>query len=468
MAGGIWTQADVRNPDTRPGIYVNIVTEARRQLTPGTGVVLVAGVADWGVLDSVVEIASEDDLYDAFDRAGSLPVVAAQALRGGAASVSCLRIAGSSAAAATVTLVDTDPSPAAVLDLTARQQGARANDFAITTRAVAGGLGIEIAESGALIETLVATDTDVDVVVTAINTYSAYLTAARNGAPGRDVAAQTVTMTGGDSGATLTAADYTAAQGIAQSAEFDCYVQGDDTTAANQDAVSDWADTQRDEGNRFVAVMGGPSGETAAQAGVRAVALDSMSTVYVFPGVVDTDGTTYTGQQAAGRVAGMIANAGFARAVTWEPIPDADRPNTVLSNTEVTTALGQGVLLILSDRSGVRLSRGLNTLNSAGGTGQPSAQFQKIRTVATNDAISEGLEAGITPYIGTVTNDEDGRRSVAAAALAYLEQLVAGGAIEEGPTVEVSRGTADQVFLRVQVTVLDSIEEVFITVRIGE
>ena len=464
MSGGTWTEADTRSPGTRPGIYINLVTQARRQLEGGAGTVCVVGTADWGPMDVIRSVASEEDLYDAFGQAQSLPLLAAQALRGGAANVLALRIGGAAAKKAAGNLVDTEGSPANVIKITARNEGARGNNFTITTRTSGAGLVIEITEGGIIIETIITSADDDASVIAAINRSSAFIDAEQVGNAGRDVDAQTVALSDGASGTTLVAADYTAAQGIAQAAEFDTYVQGDDTTAANQDAASDWADAQRADGNRFIVVMGGAGNATITAAIARAKALDSMSTVYVFPGFVDTDEVTYTGQQAAARVAGMIAAAGISRAITWQMIDDAVRPTSVVSSAEISDGLEAGVLLITANRAGTRLSRGLTTRTTRGAEGDMS----KIRTVATVDAIAEGLERGITPYIGAITNDEDGRRSLAAVALAYLEQLVSAGAIQEGPVVIVRSGASDQVFLRIQVALLDSIEEVFIVVRLGE
>ena len=468
MSGGVWTLADTMAVDTRPGIYVNLVSEAQRSLTPGVGTVFVVGRADWGTVDEVVSCRSEQAVLDEYSDGESLPKLARQALRGGAAEVICLRIAGSTAAKADATLVDNNVTPANALTLTALHDGTRANGFDLAIKSVTTGVILEITEDGVLIESFVAPTSDNDDMADLINAGSAYVAAEVTGTSGRDLGVQTASMTGGDSGTTVVAGDYTEAQDIALSSTFAAYVQDDDTTVANQDSVAAWADDQRDEGIRFIAVHGGASAATAANSRTRAEAMDSMSNVYVHPGFVDSDGEDYTGQEAASRIAGMIANAGFTSSITFRTVVGVDRPASVLTSSEIRQGLAAGVCQIVADAGNIRLSRGINTLTSVGSTGQLARSFSKIRTVATVNAIQDGLEAGLTPYIGEVTNDEDGRRSLAAAVLAYLEQLVAAGSIQPNPTVEVTRGEADQVFVNIGVVLLDSIEQVFITVRIGE
>ena len=105
--GGQWTASDVLSPATRPGAYFNVIAQAADLLEAGDrGVVLIVGRANWGPVDETVELLSEADVTRAYGTGSSLPKLATQAIRGGAATVLGLRIAGSSAAVATATLDD--------------------------------------------------------------------------------------------------------------------------------------------------------------------------------------------------------------------------------------------------------------------------------------------------------------------------------------------------------------------------
>ena len=474
MSGGTWTEADTKSPRTQPGVYSNIMAEAVQILEPGAGgIVFIVGKADWGPEDTVIRTYSEvassrgSSVQDTFGKTGSLVKLAGQAFRGGAAEVKCLRAASSAAAKAVATLDDS--SSADALTLTAKYTGSRANGFAITVRAhpVAGHI-LDISEGGVLIEShFIATNAN-EGIAQLLNDNSAYVTAAVAGASARALATvSNVAMAGGNSGTALVAADYTAAQGVAQNEAFDVYVQDDDTTVANQNAAGSWGVIQRNAGHRFVVVHGGAAAETAADARTRAQSFDNETNIYVHPGFVDDDGITFSGQEAAARVAGLIASKGYTRAVTYSALDDVVRTSTALSPTNVELHLEAGVLPLVSDGGSVRVSKGINTLTTVGAGTNKLSSFSKIRTVRTLDAVENGLERGARPYIGEVTNDEDGRKSLEGAMSAFLDELVSGGAIQDEYTLQVDRGDADQVFITVGVTPLDSIEQVFTTIFVS-
>lgn len=473
MSGGVWTEADTKSPRTQPGVYSNILAEAAQILEPGAGgTVFIVGKADWGPEDTVVSTFSErasnrGSAVEAwFGKTGSLVTLSAQAFRGGAAEVKCLRIAAAAAAKATVSITD---GTSAALILTAKYTGTRANGFAVTVKDhPSAGKLLEITEGGSLIESHFIETNENDDIATLVNATSEYVTAESTGTAGRaldDVAS--ASMAGGNSGSTLVAADYVAAQGVAANEAFDVYVQDDDTTSANQDAAGSWATIQREAGHRFVVVHGGATTESAADARSRAQAFDNTSNIYVHPGFTDSDGVEYSGQEAGARVAGMIAAKGFTRAVTYAPLEDVAKTNVALSPTNVELHIEAGVLTLVSDGGSVRVSKGINTLTTTGPVHGNLDSFRKIRTIRTLDAVENGLERGARPYIGEVTNDADGRKSLEGAMSAFLDELVSGNAIQEGYTLRVDQGSGDQVFITVGVTPLDSIEQVFTTIFVS-
>ena len=476
MPGGIWTEADTKSARTQPGVYSNIMAEAARIIEPGAGgVVFIVGKADWGPLDTVVEVRSArpsslgDSIQERFGLTDSLFKLGDQAFQGGALAVRCLRISTAAAAKATVTLQDGDNSPADALVLTAKYEGTRANSFAVTVKdhPVSGKI-LEIAESGVLLESFFVDTNTNEAVAAQLNATSSYVDAKTTGTTGRALGdVSNAALTGGDSGKSLVAADYTAAQNIAVNEAFDVYVQDDDTTSANQDSAASWAKAQRAAGHRFVAVFGGTATETAANARTRAKAMNDESNVYVHPGFVDGSGVTFSGQEAAARIAGLIAGKGFTRAVTYSPLPRVARTNLTLSPSAVGLHLEAGVLPLVADGGSIRVSSGINTLTSHGTGTNKLATFAKIRTIRTLDAVQNGIERGSRAYLGEVTNDEDGRKSLEGALSDFLDELVSGGAIQDEYSLSVDRGEADQVFISIGLTPLDSIEQVFTTIFVS-
>ena len=471
MSGGTWTQGDVTSAQTRPGAYFNLVSQAIDLLEAGNrGTVLVVGRSDWGPTDSVEEITSEGDAERVYGDGLSITKLIKQALRGGAAVVKGLRIAGSSAAQASATL--NDGVAAAALDITALYDGARANNFTVTVAAhPVSGKTLELKESGVLLESHYSSDGENDDFATVINANSDYISAAVNGAADRVVDDVTdAALSGGDSGGTVIAGDYTAAQTLAEAETFDVYVQDDDSTVANQDAVAAWADTRRDAGQRFVAVHGGAAAETASTARTRAQAMDSISNVYVSPGFTDADGVVFTGQEAAARVAGLIAAKGFTKSITFAEIGDGETIERSDTEADIGLSLEAGVCLLSADGTTIRVEKGINTFTSYDSDPDKDKSFTKIRTIRTLDAVVNGLQSGFKAYIGNVTNDADGQKSLLGAGQAFLDQLVQGRALKPGAVVQIddaNPATADQLFVKVGVTPLDSIEQVFTTVYVS-
>ncbi len=471
MSGGEWTQGDVTSAQTRPGAYFNLVAQAIELLQAGgAGVVLIVGRSDWGPVDTFEEITSEGGAELSYGTGLSITKLIKQALRGGAATILGHRIAGASAAKASATLNDT--VAAAALDVTALYDGARADNFTLTVADhPVSGKTMELKESGVLLESFYTAAGENDEFVAVINLNSEYVTAALNGAADRilvDIA--DAPMSGGDSGTSVVAGDYTAAQGLAENEVFDVYVQDDDVTVANQDAAGAWADAQRAAGQRFIAVHGGAAAETAATARTRAGVFDSISNTYVSPGFTDEDGVVFIGQEAAARVAGLIAGHGFTKSITFAEIGDAANVETALTTADIGLSLEAGVCLIVSDAQTIRVEKGINTFTSYDTDPDKDKSFTKIRTIMTLDAVVDGLDAGFKAYVGGTTNDEDGQKSLLGAGQAFLDQLVQGRAIKPGATValdDANPPTADQVFIKVGVTPLDSIEQVFTTVYVS-
>jgi hypothetical protein len=471
MSGGTWTQGDVTSPQTRPGAYFNLIAQAIDLLESGdSGVVLIVGRSDWGPVDTFEEVTSEGEAERVYGTGLSITKLIKQAFRGGSGTVLAHRIVGSSGAKAAATL--NDAVAAAALDITALYDGARANNFTLTVadHVVAGKI-IELKESGVLLETFYAADGENDTFLLVVNDTSEYVSATIPGAS--DLVLDDVTdspLSGGDSGGTVIAGDYTAAQGLAENEQFDVYVQDDDITTANQDAAAAWADAQRDAGQLFIHVFGGDAAETASTARTRAGVTDSVSNVYVSPGFDDEDGVSFIGQEAAARVAGLIAGRGFIRAITFAEITDAANVETALTTADIGLSLEAGVCVLTSDGATIRVEKGINTFTSYDSDPDKDKSFTKIRTIKTLDAVVTGLDAGFKEYIGDITNDEDGQKSLLGAGQAFLDQLMQARAIKPGATVVIDDSqspAADQVFVKVGITPLDSIEQVFTTVYVS-
>lgn len=469
MPGGVWTDSDVNNPATRPGAYFNLVAQAVALVGEGVaGVVGIVARADWGPLDSFQELTSEAQVTAMFGDGLSLSKLSKQAIRGGAASVKVMRIAGTGSAPATASLDDS--VPAAALTLTTLYHGARGNTFiAVVEDNPVAGVDLKLYEGTTLLEVFTTADGHNDAFVAAINGNSKYISAALAGAADRVVADNAGEAFGsGNSGATAAAGDYTAAQAIALQESFDVFVQDDEDDSAIQDALVEWAQDARLEGNRFITVLGSPAAQTLSAALTRADTMDNEGIVYVFPGFTDEDGTVYTGQEAAARVGGLIAGAGINRSITFSRIPDGADVGLRLTHSEISEGIAGGLLILVFDGESVRVEKGINTLTTI--TSEKPLSYSRIRTIAVLDAVQDGLNDGLTDLVGQVNNDEDGRATILGAAQAFLDELMAARALKPGAFVELDPEHVqdfDNVFLRVGLQPQDSIEKIFVTVYVS-
>lgn len=469
MPGGVWTQSDVNNPATRPGAYFNLITQAIALIGEGqAGIVGVVGRSDWGPLDTFVELTSEAAIVSTFGTGLSMAKLARQAIRGGAASVKAIRIAGSSVASATVVLDDSVPADA--LTITAKYPGARANNFKITIQAnPVAGKDLLVLEGTTLLETYTTPLGQNDEFVAAILDQSDYITAVVTGASDRVVVnIANAPMAGGDSGTAVVAGDYTTVQAIALQEDFDVFVQDDEADDAIQDAFVAWAADARVEGNRFVSVLGSDTGDGLAGALGRADTIDDEGIVYVFPGFTDADGVVYNGQEAAARVAGLIAGAGVTKSITFNKIADGSDVGVRLTHTEISSGIAGGLLVLVFDGEQVRVEKAVNTLTTL--TVDKPLSFSRIRTIMTLDAVQDGLNTGLIDLVGQVNNDDDGRATILGAAQAFLDILIQSRALKPGAFVELDpehEQLLDNVFLRVAVQPLDSIEKIFVTVYVS-
>jgi hypothetical protein len=469
MPGGVWTTGDINNPETRPGAYFNLIAQAIALIGEGeAGTVGLIGRADWGPVDEWVEVTSEAELVSNFGVGLSIPKLGKQAVRGGAGALRVLRIAGSSVATAELVLDDAVPDPA--LTVSALYPGARGNTFSVSVAAnPVAGVDLKVFEGATLLETFTSPDGHNDSFAELIHGVSRFIDAVVTGTANRVVAAVASTpLAGGDSGATVVAGDYTTAQAQVLGEDIDVLVQDDEDDDAIQDSLAAFAEDARLQGSRFITVIGSAAGDTLNGSITRATSFDNEGIVYVFPGFTDTEGVIYTGQEAAARVAGLIAAAGITKSVTFSPIPDGADVELRLTNSQVSQALGAGILPLVFDGTSVAVEKGINTLSTI--TEDKPLAFTRIRTVMTLDAVQDGLEQGLKGLIGQVNNDDDGRATVLGAAQAFLDQLISARALKPGGFVELDpefEQEADNVFLRVAVQPLDSIEKIFVTVYVS-
>lgn len=490
MSGGNWTQTDAENTGTRPGIYINFLGQAQDAVQTGAqGVVAIPATADWGLLNGITTVTAESQLTAAFGTGGNAKLLAGQALRGGASQVKVYRIGLiGTVASAGLALNGTDASPA--ITLTALYPGARANGFTIKIAVNANDAAkkdFQIIEGGNVIETFTHTAND-DLIsmlngqTTGINA-SRYVTAVIAGAASRVMANVTGSaLTGGNSGASVTATEYTNALAALETQDFNLLVPGDTVDTSIQSTVNAFITRVRSEGKKIIAVMGGQSvagmSTSAATTEFGAMITNAKSStiansegvVMVFPGIVDElTAQSLSGAQTAARVAGMIGKAGFNGSITKSNTAASD-VTFRLTNAQVKQGLAAGLLMPTVENGSVLIEQGINTLTTY--TSTKPRTFRKIRLIRTIDAIAQTCTTAGSQYIiGQINNDSNGQNYTVGLLLQVLGIFQQAGAIAPGFTVasDVANNThadPDEFFVLLGIHPIDSLEKLFLTVKV--
>ncbi len=482
---GVWTPNDVGAAGSRPGLYANFEKEATALISGGvSGVVAIAGTALWGPDEVVQKIENETELlnfYTKDETAVDLPFMISQALKGGAKSVLAYRLEGTGGVKGTLSL---DDSVAAnVLDVTGKDEGARANTFTITIAANAidaSRKDVTLKEGATTLITWVTTIDDgdtgmvqalvdqinddatnfyIDAIFVAVGNEILADISATNLATGADPAAPII----GDYNLMLTAFEV----------ETFSILCTDTQDASILVAILAWVKTTMRAAGKKVVYYGGSETADAAAAAVADAALaDHEGWVHVFPGFKYLDflgvAQTARGSKAAARIAGIVAGQSLTQSVTFAELIDITDVETRLTDAQVQVALAGGVLPLVWDGSKFKVERGLNTLTTLAAT--QSNDFKKIKIIRILDNIENTLSKTASDLlIGKFLNNADGQNAVLSLFRDFLNTLANQGVIDPSFTAVLdpqNPATADRMFVLIIVKPVDSIEYIYTTVTV--
>ncbi|MCP1135541.1 phage tail sheath family protein [Paenibacillus polysaccharolyticus] len=481
MAGGTWEQT---NRPVLPGLYMNFQAAASSSIQAGSrGTVVVPVKANWGPVDTFVEVSSETAIErtfaaNALDN-GTAYASLKLALLGGPKKLLAYRVASSAAKAATLTLKD--GGGADVLQLDAKYPGDRANGFYVTIQpGVIDNTKFEVRlfEGNRMLYALLTAEITAEGLAKEINAdeQNLWITAQAIGEGTGEVAnVSGAAFKGGVSGNdALTNAEYITLQGALEGEQFDVLALDHAADAALLASFAAWVKRVRSEGKPVMAVFGGStaddtSASAAQKAATRSLTLNQEGVINVGTGVRLGD-AFYSSAQTSAYVAGLIAGQRLNESTTYAatPFDDVTRRWT---RAEQEQAVQNGVFIFFHDGRLVKALRGVNTLVTPA-AGQNNA-WKKIRSIRVMDAINTDLQRSAEDtYIGKVNNTEEGRQALIGAMKAYLALLAQSNVIEaEGYDVvldpayygdaPVLKPEADQVFLQWNVKLTDVMEQLF-------
>lgn len=472
MPGGTWSETDL---PVRPGFYMNFKAAALAAIATGSrGIVAMPVKANWGPKNTIVEVASEQDLIDNFniETSGSLTAYKCGrlCLLGKPQKILLYRITDDLAAKGSYTLVDTTAAPVNVIRLDTKYESDRA--FKVTTR---DNLVDNAKQDIVLFEGTTqlyvftfAKAGSVDNAVAAINNdqnnkwITATKLAAGNGVI-TTVASQS--FTGGNDGTSgIANADYIDAMTAFEARQFNMFVLDGATAADLQTSVKAWVARLRSEGKKIISFIGGTTSDDAiiATGNARSITNNHEGIVNIaVSGILD--GVTYSSADVACYVAGRAAGQQLKESLTYALTP-FDDVSPRLTHSQIISAINSGTLVLVHDGEKVIIEKGINTLTSLGA--DQGKAWKKIKAIRIMDAIATyTTKAGQDSYIGKVLNNEDGQVAILNAIKNYFEifspDLIDNDYVVEVDAEKQALAEADQFFWRYSATLIDSMEQIF-------
>lgn len=256
----------------------------------------------------------------------------------------------------------------------------------------------------------------------------------------------------------VTPAVYTSIRDVFGSRPFNVFVYPDEVPAEERKATQLWCkDNREDEGKHFMTVFGGSLEDDLdpAVGNKRSTDLADEYAVNLITGV-EIGGTAYSSARYAPYIAGLIAGTGINKSITYTPVMAADVVKR-LKNSEINASLQKGSLVLVHDGEKVKVEQGLVTGK------------KKIRAMRARQAISTDIpKAAAEAYIGRLDNNADGQAALISAVKAYLERLELNNVLTDiVVTLDPDRKSeGDSVFLLMGFTEIDSMERIFLTIKV--
>lgn len=433
MAGGTWTTQN----KVRPGAYVNVRSNGNVGTSDSiTGVVALPLALDFGPEGEVVEINVSSDLTRfGYDLTHEKLLLLREALKQ-AATVLLYRV-GSGGKAAAVE---------GSLSVTALYGGTRGNDISVISKEnvnITGAFDVETYLEGRLIDSQTAKT---------IGELSNNRLISFTGEG--DLTAFSIVLENGSNTA-ATANDYMTFFSKIQVYDFNTIalpVKDEVTKAAGASFINRM---RNEEGKKCQLVVAG-------------YAANSEAVINIKNGVVLSDGTLISPEQATAWIAGASAAAGVATSLTYKAYDGATDVTQRYLNSEIITSLQNGEFVFTEKRGSAVVEQDINSLRSF--TTEKSRDFAKNRILRVLDDIANNSKKTFEDnFIGKVNADQDGRELFKADRISYFNSLQGAGAITNfsADDVVVEAGNdKDSIVLNVQVQPIDAMEKLYMTVQV--
>ena len=138
--------------------------------------------------------------------------------------------------------------------------------------------------------------------------------------------------------------------------------------------------------------------------------------------VTKTDGTTVVGYEYLGRLLGVLAGCRMDTSVTYTVLSDLKNAEEIGNTEAINTAIGNGQLVLINDDDGVRIARGVNSLQT--NDKNHTEDMKYITIVEAMDLIYEDIINTFKKvYLGRFKNSYDNQVLLISAINSYFRDL---------------------------------------------
>lgn len=447
----------------RPGTYFNIQKRGSNSAASiMNGVTAVIFKADFGPLNTAVELSAEDGYEKTFGT-GLTTDAMKEAIAGGAKTIIACRV-GNGGTQGTIELSDTDEEPA--LSITAQYPGEK--DFTVTIR--------EKLSDSALKECIFyAGTTEFEKLEFAAGEgEAAALAEALASSPnfkaevkeGKETAILAVvsqsTFTAGTN-PEVTIGDYSNAFAEIEPYEFNTICLDTEDTEIHL-LLQSFISRIFDAGSLTQAVVAEKHTVDLEQRIAHAASFNDEKMNYVLNAHVDEQGTEIDGYQTAARIAGMIGAVSSNSSLTHTVISGFSELKEKLTNTEMITAEKKGCIVLSYNKAKqIWIDNAINTLITPADNQDDG--WKKIRRVKTRFELIRRINNTADDLIGKIDNDKNGRATVISQLQGVGDAMIEEGKLTACTVTESSTYVADgdSAWFDIDVIDKDSMEHIYLT-----
>lgn len=447
----------------RPGSYFNIQKkDGNSDSGIMNGVTAVIFKADFGPLNTAVEINAEDG-YERIFGTGLTTDAIREAIAGGARTIIACR-AGNGGTQATINLKDADDED--VLSITARYPGEK--DFTVTIREklsdstlkecifYAGTTEFEKIE-------FAAGEGEAKALVEALSSSRNFKAELKDGKDTAVLPAVSQSVFTKGTNPQVTTEDYSNAFVQIEPYEFNTVCLDTEDTQIHM-LLQSFVNRIFDAGSLAQAVVAEKHTVDLDVRMKHAAAFNDEKMNYVLNAYVDEQGTVIDGYQTAARIAGMIGAASAASSLTHAVVNGFTELLEKLTNTDIITAEKKGCIVLTYNKAKqIWIDSAINTLITPADNQDDG--WKKIRRVKVRFELIRRINNTTDDLIGKVDNDTNGRATVVSQIQAVGDSMKEEGKLINCTVTENSayKADGDSAWFDVDVIDKDSMEHIYLT-----